>query len=130
MNIYFQVIFSPSSTLIQIYSLGYCLLTSLSAIQIYYACRTGQDLEDVRSEAKTILEEFATRTCTDHSDGVKFRAKVLVERMGKPGALKPLSYFSVNNSAHLSGISTMITYLIVLMQFKVSGEPAEVADEK
>ena len=45
---------------------------------------------------------------------------LLIDRLSRKGLISPLDYFDVNNSCFLSMAGTIITYLIVLMQFKVS----------
>lgn len=47
----------------------------------------------------------------------KYGCRLLSERLHEP--LCPLSYFNLNKSAYLGMVGTVLTYIIVLMQFKV-----------
>ena len=83
-------------------------------------CNLGHELEASRLEAKAHLEDFKARHTQRLSGAEKFRLNILGDRLENYGVLKPLGYFTVNRSTHLNGISAVVTYMIVLMQFKVS----------
>ena len=44
----------------------------------------------------------------------------VLDALGNVNSFGPYSYFGVNHSGFLGGMSTVFTYLIVLMQFKQS----------
>jgi uncharacterized protein YpbB len=44
----------------------------------------------------------------------------ILERLHDPEPLRPLALFGINRSNFLTVESTMITYVIVLMQFKLT----------
>ena len=86
----------------------------------YINCNLGHHLEASRLEVQAHIERFVARHAQSLSRGEKFKLNVLGDRVENYGILKPLGYFTVNRSTHLNGLNTVMTYMIVLMQFKVS----------
>lgn len=96
----------------------------ISGLIHYYTCSLGHSLESARLEAQSQLMGYLTRNSNPDrglSRADKFELDILSERLATYGVLRPLGYFNVNHETHLSGFNTMLTYIVVLMQFKVSG---------
>lgn len=100
--------------------LGFLTITVLYGLLTFYACDTGQELENARREAKIQLERYMARNTEVMSGQDRFRAEILLGRFETMGRFRPSGYFSMNSATFLSVVSTMLTYLIVLVQFKVS----------
>ena len=73
-------------------------------------------MEETRS---TLIEERQKHFLT-LSDPNLIDLDLLIDRLSRRGPISPMDYFEVNNSCFLSMAGTITTYLIVLMQFKVS----------
>lgn len=87
---------------------------------ISQTCHSGQMLENERHECKVILEDVLR----DRDDEVQGKMKrdfdLLLSRLSQSNPISPYSFFGVNHSSLLQALATAFTYLIVLMQFKVS----------
>ncbi len=85
-------------------------------------CHCGQRLEDGRLRARRSLEDLS-RTLhkkDDDSSAMEKDLMVLTSRMGQEAPLRPHSFISVNHRGFLGIMSSSVTYLIVLLQFKTS----------
>jgi hypothetical protein len=51
---------------------------------------------------------------------LEFKAKYLLKCMKQPDPIRPCHMFGVNRSSLLGCASTVITYLVVLLQFKTT----------
>ena len=68
------------------------------------------------------IERFkVSETCVDKDDFQLLKEEM---RYYMEAPLTPLSAFSVSTSTLLGAFGTIVTYLIVLLQFKVSEEPS------
>ena len=99
----------------------YFCVVLVYALMVNYACNMGQGLESARLEVRARLEQSVAVSAARLTGRQKFKAEILAGRLEAFGTFRPLAYFEMNHPTNLSGIHTMVTYLIVLMQFKVSG---------
>ena len=53
------------------------------------------------------------------------RCKVLCYKL-RNDVIKPLNVFFINNATHQSNVTTIITFVIILLQFKVSDQTGPV----
>jgi hypothetical protein len=51
---------------------------------------------------------------------LEFKAKYLLKCMKQPDPIRPCHMFGVNRSSLLACASTVITYMVVMLQFKTS----------
>ena len=85
----------------------------------------GQRLENRRSEARRALEdmgrrwEFAKREEEGEHDS-NMELDVLLSRMGSPGPISPHHFFAINHAGFLAMVASIVTYIIVLVQFKTT----------
>ena len=82
-------------------------------------------LEDFYSETEWLDEIFLT-TNTLHNKVEKkekqevYEVSLLLERLRDSSTMKPFAMFTVTRSAFLGAFGTVLTYLVVLIQFKVA----------
>lgn len=72
-----------------------------------------------RLKAKAELEENLDglkESSSDQRDSA--RLQLLLRRLSSRSPLSPCSFFGVNHSGMLGAAATIITYMIVLMQFR------------
>ncbi len=85
----------------------------------YTLYNTGQQVEDARAKAAVTLEDFIMHGNIKTAD-VKTVLERLLKRLEHPKPVSPCSAFPLNHSGLMSAITASVTYLIVLMQFKVT----------
>ena len=83
---------------------------------LYFMFDVGHKLDAARFRAKATLED----TFLEIGGDKNCKMDILLARLETPGAVSPFGYFSVNRNSFLSAIATSFTYLVVLMQFKIS----------
>ena len=105
--------------------LTYCFWSLSMVSVIYFVCESGQRLCDRRKEMKYNLEVACQGINSNMDEEQKEDKSLLLDRLSHTDPLSPYDYFDVNNACFLSICSTVITYLIVLTQFKVSEAPIE-----
>ena len=99
-------------------SLSLMIQFFLSMFHIY---SQGQTLEDKIGRIRNYLQHLAEVHGMDFKQSEVFQLQgVLDKTRGDDVKIRPYSCFAVNYSSFLSAIGVIITYLIVLMQFKVS----------
>ncbi len=109
---------------VNIFRFSFCLLCLFSSAQhilhLYFTCKCGQDLEDQRQRSRLALKRFYRRHGIELSrdDGRDYDD--LLDHLQESKIIAPYSLFSLGHSCFVEALATGITYLIVLMQFKVS----------
>ncbi len=86
---------------------------------IFKIYQTGQNVEDSIKKAAVALENYILDENSEDSM-VKARLQSVLKRLERPNPISPCSAFALNNSGLLSVITVSLTYLIVLIQFKVA----------
>ena len=89
---------------------------------LYFACSVGQELEDNLGKAKEALEDHARFKLGSlpKDESTRLDWQILASRLAGGNGISPGNFFRVNRSCFLQSLGTAFTYLIVLMQFKVS----------
>ena len=106
---------------IQVYTMsGVCfLLTFLSILRLLYYTKTGQYLATSMDECVETLTEIQM----NNSDDAKCPYLKIMKEDIKDKAISPItpfSAFSLSNSTLIGTFATILTYLIVLIQFKAA----------
>ena len=83
-------------------------------------CFLGQDLMDRQRNTSNALSRVYHRFKHGWSQETKGYAKFVKSKIESPIGLSPYSFFTLDRSGFLSTMALIVTYLIVLLQFKVS----------
>jgi hypothetical protein len=101
------------------FSLSFAPLALVYFQILYQLCSAGQRLEDWMEQSRKALANEVRRRCDEVDRQTHYDWTVLDGRLGKSGPISPGSYFVVNHSGFLCTMSTILTYLIVLLGFKI-----------
>ena len=95
------------------------LLTVLSMIRLIYHTTAGQNLSSIMEESSSALNEIQmTRDKDKKSNRFKILTQNVKDKSLSP--INPFSAFSLSNSTLIGTFATILTYLIVLIQFKAA----------
>lgn len=83
-----------------------CLLQRLSYVA-----------QDLRNSARRTLEKVVAENVNDMDLGLRYKAGIVGRRLGEVD-ISPYNLFKLSHSNYLGIMTTLITYIIVLMQFK------------
>lgn len=118
-GIFFFYIYSdPSVLLITIASSG--LLAVAHSFRLQYMCSLGQKLRDACKDVSDILIDIKIRHHKDLDDCTEIKLDCLRQQFAYKGYLRPRSYFKVTKNTFLQIHGTILTYIIVMLQFRVS----------
>ncbi len=110
--------FFQSSNFGIIQNIFYLSICTLSFWTLSLLCRHGQLVQDSRAKAKKALG-MAIRSMADcGNDPLLTQMHLLKENLGQPNPIAPYSMFGLNNASFLTTLATIVTYLIVLLQFR------------
>ena len=99
------------------------ILVMIYSWRVLAMCSNAQDLIDAMKSSRYILLK-ATNLYLDKADfnpKVEYKMELLFKRLSNPNPLCPANVFNLNKSTILSSSAAIVTYLIILMQFKISG---------
>lgn len=82
-------------------------------------CQSGQALEDMMIKSRQSFENFIEKKRSLMAEKDLFEAQILVNRFNQHKTNKPQGFFEMNNKALISIWHTNVTYLIVLVNFKL-----------
>ena len=115
-------VFLPEMTmsrqLIWPFTTAQLILAMMSFLRVYYITNAAQNLKRTIKEARISLEYFI-----ENQDMAQIRHIGLLRhqlRMLSDSPITPMSTFSLCNSTLLSTSATVLTYLIILIQFKLT----------
>ena len=105
-----------------------CFMFTLYISRLYLVTISGHDLgqlmNSLRLEFKSymVLLKESKMLETNRGEIERNRDKIdlMNELLEKDSPISPYGYFSITGGSFLSAVTTIITYLIVLMQFKLS----------
>ena len=104
------------------FRIAFALIFSQISIFIYlffaFTCRAGQKVEDVRLEANCTLQKMVQPVYDSLDCMTKQQLQHLMENLDSGCPISPLAFFDLNNRGLLGGTSAILTYVIVLMQFR------------
>ena len=78
----------------------------------------GQALGDEFAGIRRALEQLQAKR-QDLTDGQRRELNLLISEFSNPAPIRPWDTFDLNQSATLSIMNTVLTYLVILLQFKV-----------
>ena len=78
----------------------------------------GQSLSDCFSASKKALEQFQVGSDDDLDDKQRRELGVLTGLFSNPAPIRPCDTFNLNYSTTLAIMNTILTYLVILVQFK------------
>ena len=81
----------------------------------------GQSIVERMHEAKEGLEDLYLQNHEEFSQEDQLAFKLISKQLSEEESLKSLDYFVMNKTTLLSIFSTVVTYCIILMQFKQVG---------
>jgi len=85
---------------------------------------SGQNLIDARVRGAINLEEYlSNEEKLDEDDifeTISIKSRFLLERLRMKDPLKPMGFFVINKANFFAAESTILTYAVVLLQFKVT----------
>ena len=87
--------------------------------RLIFLANCGQHLINEMKESREGLEDFSLDFQIDSKQ--QQGLDVLDRRLDNPAPISPYSIFSVSHSSLLATFSVLLTYIIVLLQFKTSG---------
>lgn len=107
-------------------SLTFGLLFYLNLHRMYKMGLAGQNLQKSVLKAKRAVEDILMTTASgmskkeNKSHELKVKMSVLKSRLDDGCPIEPLSYFKLNKQTLISIQATVLTYIIILLQFKLS----------
>ena len=96
-----------------ILTLGLC-----GFIRMYYMFNAGHKLDATVQVTKNILSRVKTKS--NLSIAEMEDTELLIQGLSNTMPIRPLGAFSLDRSSALSTVGLVVTYLIVLLQFKTS----------
>ncbi len=112
----------PWNNLKILFLLRHLAENAIYILSLSVMCYCGQRLENRQLEAKRALEDLSRSLSHDLRRNLQTERDiaVLVSRLSEPAPISPHSFVTVNHRGFLGIMSTAVTYLIVLLQFKTS----------
>jgi len=84
-----------------------------------FITKSGQALITSIKRGKQSLEDFVIETGSEQDLGSSWT--ILSSRLDNHSPITPGSAFGISNKGLVAVVSTLLTYMIVLIQFKLSG---------
>lgn len=82
--------------------------------------RCGQSIASANGNIKEALADIVRVRRRDFSETTRADAKALIHKCSAPCPIRPLDIFDQNYSTGFSALGLCLTYIIVLVQFKIS----------
>ncbi len=95
------------------------LISVVYLISIFWLSRQGQLVKNEFIAASDVLHKTSSKL-EKYLELDRWAVEVLVKQLEKGGEISPYDLFMVNSSGYLSMVSYLLTYIIVLMQFKAA----------
>ncbi len=104
-----------------LYSASTLTMGALFFLGLYLSSGVGQDLTNTRQQAVRCLEDLGMRVYGHLDTQERMGLEIATSRLeGRVICLSPYNLFDVTNSSFVGVLSTSVTYLIILLQFRVS----------
>ena len=98
---------------------GYLCFSVVYMWRLVFLTKCGQELINSMKKGKKSLEDFMI---LHEVDPVSYKSlKILEKRLSNHSPLSPGSAFALSNKGLVTTFSVLLTYIIVLIQFKLSG---------
>ena len=97
---------------------------SVCILRIWRKCDLSEIFLDTRASAlQTMQFNHVNRMYPKLDRRLKWKIQVLEDRLSRPNAISPYFAFNMNRSTFLPGLATVLTYLIIVIQFKLTEVP-------
>lgn len=97
------------------------LSTGFSMVRRHNLTKGGDNLAKVYSGIRTELQDHIVREVPNLDQATRTHLDILVDRFTSESPISPLGCFNMNYSSAMSMDGVVLTYIIVLMQFRFSG---------
>ncbi len=114
----FSMFFSQGTAYKVLFSLSNFILALLFFCLLFFSCLQGQELADQRQSTVRALEDLGMEIWHRLSAEQRAGLHMNIKRMDECGKIVPFYLFEVSNGSLFGILSTLATYLIVLLQFK------------
>ena len=91
-----------------------------SIVRIIHLYRAGQLMANKCQNIKAILEDLLMEHQESLSKADKIKLRILIKRFDDSAPIKPKSSFDLNLPTAISAAGLIVTYLVILVQFKQS----------
>ena len=95
-------------------------------VRLYYTTKDSQELNEAMISAGEDIEDLIINcpfTNEMFDDQVEYKIKRIIKSIKEHTCMSPMGLFCINNAAFLTILSTILTYIIVLMQIKTTELP-------
>lgn len=103
----------------------YCLLMTslclLQAMKLYKLCFASHNLSEAMVSCASQFEEAMVQIAAIN-DKECHAIEILCKRLKRESPISPMSYFRVGKPTLVSIFAAVCTYMVILLQFKVSGK--------
>lgn len=101
---------------LSLYLIGTC---GPQAMRIFTYLHSGQTLTEVMYECRGDIKAMFANKQLELPEDQKFRLSLLLERFGVSAAIRPYDIFDLTFSFGMSLLGMILTYLIILLQFRL-----------
>jgi hypothetical protein len=88
--------------------------------RIWQKCNSAQMYLDSREQALAEIQKDIIENYGQLNRRLRWKAEAMTERLSCPDAYAPSSYFILNRATILPFVAAVITYFIIILQFKLS----------
>ena len=95
-------------------------------VRLYYTTKDSQELNEAMKSTGEDIEDLIIDcpfTNEMFDDQVEYKIKRIIKSIKEHTCMSPMGLFCINNAAFLTILSTILTYIIVLMQIKTTELP-------
>ena len=116
----FGILFSKVTTYKIVTTLIFTTFSAVHLLALLYICLAGQELQNSMLDVVNELEEILAYLAKENMEDIKIipDLSLLVKKLNRGRPITPYSYFAVNNATLVKSYATLVTYVIVLLQFK------------
>lgn len=115
--VFFEGNLNPNKALYAVTSLSFGLS---NIARIWKKCNLAQLYLDTRATAVKELQKDVLDNCGELSPRLRWKAEIMQERLARDDAFAPHAFFVLNRATAIPCIASIITYFIIIIQFKLS----------
>ena len=104
----------------------FTFMFALYFVRLYYTTKDSQELNEAMKSTGEDIEDLIIDcpfTNEMFDDQVEYKIKRIIKSIKQHACMSPMGLFCINNAAFLTILSTILTYIIVLMQIKTTELP-------
>ena len=90
-------------------------------IRLFYLMNSGYHLAEAMKESKTYLEKFRLIQYTldfENNSKLTYKMDLLQSKLAVESPIKPYSMISISNQAFMGTLTSILTYLVILIRFR------------